>query len=55
MAAVVRMIDVREMTVEMRTDAYTECRGVGHIAENHSDAAYSGQVGGYALSSVHHL
>lgn len=45
MAAAVKMIDLREMTVEMRTDAYTECRGVGHIAGNHSAAGRSGQVG----------
>ena len=45
MAAAVKMIDVREMTVEMRTDAYTECRGAGHIAGNHSAAGRRGQVG----------
>jgi len=31
---------------QMRTDAYTKCRGVGHIARNDRPAERSGQVGG---------
>ena len=31
---------------QMRTDAYTKCRGVGHIARNDRLAERSGQVGG---------
>lgn len=44
--------EVTDRTLQMRTDTYTECRGVGHIVVECSAAEHSGQVSQTACSGA---
>lgn len=43
-AAVMPLVGMAHLSAQMKTDAYTECRGVGRIARNDRPADRPGQA-----------